>query len=64
GGISTHMNWGWLGLRLALGLTVLALLVLSQRFWHRGVWRLTRRIGRPWLRAGTRSSSSRSKRSK
>lgn len=48
------MNWGWLGLRLALGLTVLALLVLSQRFWHRGVWRLTRRIGRPWLRAGTR----------
>jgi predicted MPP superfamily phosphohydrolase len=48
------MNWGWFLLRLALGLTILSLLVLSQRFWHRGVWRLTRRITRKWLRASAR----------
>jgi uncharacterized protein len=48
------MNWGWFVVRLALGLTMLSLLVLSQRFWHRGVWRLTRKIQAAWLRAGTR----------
>ena len=48
------MNWGWFLSRAALGLTMLALLVLSQHFWHRGVWRLTARIGRPWVRTALR----------
>ncbi len=33
------MNWGWLLLRIAIGLGILALLIASQRFWYRTVWR-------------------------
>ena len=35
------MNWGWLLLRIAVGLTILAALFLSQRFWYRSIWRAT-----------------------
>lgn len=35
------MNWGYFLLRLAIGLSVLTLLFLSQRFWYRAIWRVT-----------------------
>ncbi|HLZ91188.1 MAG TPA: metallophosphoesterase [Candidatus Acidoferrum sp.] len=35
------MNWGWLLLRIAIGLTILSALFLSQRFWYRSLWRLS-----------------------
>jgi predicted MPP superfamily phosphohydrolase len=35
------MSWGWLLLRIAIGLTVLTVLFLSQRFWYRSLWRFT-----------------------
>lgn len=35
------MNWGWLFLRIIIGLTVLSTLFLSQRFWYRAIWRVT-----------------------
>jgi len=37
------VNWGYLFLRLAIGLSVLAVLFLSQRFWYRAIWRTTAR---------------------
>ena len=33
------MNWGWLLLRVSVGLTILTALFLSQRFWYRAIWR-------------------------
>ena len=35
------MNWAFFILRFAAGLGVLSLIFLSQRFWHRGIWRAT-----------------------
>ncbi len=35
------MNWGWLLLRIAIGLSVLTVLFLSQRFWYRAIWHFT-----------------------
>ena len=37
------MNWGFFFLRLAILLSVFALLFLSQRFWYRAIWRTTAR---------------------
>ncbi len=48
------MNWGWLFIRIAVMLSVLTLLVLSQRFWHRALWRVTSNWGRVWLRVALR----------
>jgi predicted MPP superfamily phosphohydrolase len=45
GGIAT-VNWGFLLLRIAIGLGVLALLYLSQRFWYRSLWRVSAHWGR------------------
>ena len=50
------MNWAFLLLRIAIGLTLLTLLFLSQRFWYRALWRVTSHWGRTWLRAGARSA--------
>lgn len=50
------MNWGFLFLRIAIGLTILTLLFLSQRFWYRSLWRVTANWGRLWLRVGARSA--------
>ncbi len=33
------MNWGYFILRLVIGLAILGLLFLSQRFWYRAIWR-------------------------
>jgi uncharacterized protein len=48
------LSWGFLVLRAVMGLTMLALLFLSQRFWYRALWRVTSNWGRMWLRLGVR----------
>jgi len=48
------VNWGFFLLRVAIGLGVLTLLFLSQRFWYRALWRVTSHWGRNWLRGGLR----------
>jgi predicted MPP superfamily phosphohydrolase len=48
------VNWGFLLLRIAIALTVLTLLFLSQRFWYRALWRVTSQWGRVTLRVGPR----------
>ncbi len=50
------MNWGFLFLRIAIALSILTLLFLSQRFWYRALWRITSNWGRVWLRVGARSA--------
>lgn len=48
------MNWGFLLLRIAIGLSILTLLYLSQRFWYRAIWRVTSHWGRMPFRIGAR----------
>jgi predicted MPP superfamily phosphohydrolase len=48
------VNWGWLLLRIVMGLTVLTTIFLSQRFWYRAIWRTTGRWPSPWLRIAAR----------
>jgi predicted MPP superfamily phosphohydrolase len=48
------VNLGYQLLRIAIVLTILTLLVLSQRFWYRALWRVTSHWGRPILRVGAR----------
>lgn len=48
------MNWSWLILRSAILISILTLLYLSQRFWYRGLWRVTSNWGRTWLRVTAR----------
>jgi len=53
-GDAITVNWGFLLLRIAIALTVLTLLFLSQRFWYRALWRVTSHWGRMTLRVGAR----------
>ena len=48
------MNWGWLLLRIAIALTILTTLFLSQRFWYRSIWRATANWRAVWLRVTVR----------
>ncbi len=48
------MNWGWLLLRIAIGLGILALFFLSQRFWYRALWRVTSHFRSLWFRVALR----------
>ena len=48
------MNWSWILLRIAVALSLLATLFLSQRFWYRTLWRITSSWGRGWWRVGVR----------
>jgi predicted MPP superfamily phosphohydrolase len=48
------VNWGFLLLRIGIGLSILTLLYLSQRFWYRALWRVTSHWGRLPLRVGAR----------
>jgi uncharacterized protein len=48
------LNWGYLLLRTGIGLGLLVLLFLSQRFWYRALWRVTSNWGRLWLRLSVR----------
>jgi len=48
------VNWGWLLVRIVIGLTILTTLFLSQRFWYRAIWRATARWRTDWLRVSAR----------
>ena len=48
------MNWGWFLVRVSIGLTILAILFLSQRFWYRAIWRSTANWRAVWLRVAAR----------
>jgi len=48
------LNGTWLLLRSGIALSVIVLLYLSQRFWYRGLWRVTSNWGRVWFRVGVR----------
>jgi predicted MPP superfamily phosphohydrolase len=48
------VNWAFLFLRIAIGLSILTLLFLSQRFWYRSLWRMTSNWGQVWLRVAAR----------
>jgi predicted MPP superfamily phosphohydrolase len=48
------LNWGWMVFRSVVALGVLTTLILSQRFWYWGLWRLTANWGRVWVRVGVR----------
>jgi uncharacterized protein len=48
------LNLGWILLRVGIGLSILTLLYLSQRFWYRALWRVTANWGRTPLRVGVR----------
>ena len=48
------MNGGFLLLGIVVGLSILTLLYLSQRFWYRALWRVTSHWGRVPLRVGAR----------
>lgn len=48
------MNWSFLLLRITIGLGIMGLLYLSQRFWYRAIWRVTSHWGRLPLRVGAR----------
>ncbi|MGC2464083.1 MAG: metallophosphoesterase [Candidatus Acidiferrum sp.] len=48
------MNWTWLLVRIALGLSILGLLFFSQRFWYRAIWRVTSNWGSQGLRVAVR----------
>jgi len=50
------VNWGFFLLRIAIGLSIVTLLYLSQRFWYRALWRMTSHWGRNSLRIGTRAA--------
>lgn len=49
-----YVNWSWILLRSAIGLTTVALLFLSQRFWYRAIWRVTSNWGSQTLRVAIR----------
>jgi len=51
---SWPLDWSYFLQRVGLVLVVAAALVFSQRFWYRGLWRVTSNWGRIWLRIGVR----------
>ncbi|MGB7471927.1 MAG: metallophosphoesterase [Candidatus Acidiferrum sp.] len=48
------MNWNWILVRVAIGISLLTLLFLSQRFWYRAIWRVTSHWGSQTLRVAAR----------
>src|SRR6516164_5969995 len=50
----TAVNWSWLTVRVAISASVLVLLFLSQRFWHRSLWRWSAKWVSRTLRVGAR----------
>jgi predicted MPP superfamily phosphohydrolase len=48
------VNWGWLIARVVIGLTLLGLVAVSQRFWYRAIWRGTAKWRTGWLRVAAR----------
>jgi len=48
------LNWGWILLRVLVGLSLVTVLFLSQRFWYRAIWRVTGHWGRTSMRVAVR----------
>ena len=48
------MIGSWFLLRVLIGLSIVTVLFLSQRFWYRALWRVTGHWGRTTLRVGVR----------
>jgi len=48
------LNAGWLLFQIAVGLGILTLLFLSQRFWHRAIWRFASHLRSAWMRVALR----------
>jgi predicted MPP superfamily phosphohydrolase len=53
-GGAVAVNWSFLLLRIAIALSILTMLYLSQRFWYRALWRVTSHWGRLPLRVAAR----------
>src|SRR6267154_3853833 len=53
-GGAVTVNWSFLLLRIIIGLSIVAVLYFSQRFWYRAIWRVTSHWGRLPLRVGAR----------
>lgn len=51
------MNWSWVLLRTVLAFTILTVLLASQLFWYRALWRVTSKWRLSWLRNGLRVAS-------
>ena len=51
---NASLNWTWIIVLCAIGIGLLGLLFLSQRFWYRAIWRLTSDWGSPSLRVAAR----------
>src|ERR1700676_1268001 len=51
---SQTLVWSWFLLRVLIGLSIVTVLFLSQRFWYRALWRVTGHWGRTTLRVGVR----------
>jgi uncharacterized protein len=48
------LNWAFLIMRVAVGLAILTVVFLSQRFWHLAIWRSTANFRSQTLRVGAR----------
>jgi uncharacterized protein len=53
-GGTLNLNWSWILSRGAVGLGLVVLLFLSQRFWYRSIWRVTSNWGSQVLRVAAR----------
>ena len=48
------MNWSFFLVRFVVIVGILSLFFMSQRFWHRAIWRSTANFSRQWLRVAVR----------
>jgi uncharacterized protein len=48
------VNWAFFLVRFVVIVGILSLLFMSQRFWHRAIWRSTANFSRQWLRVAVR----------
>ena len=48
------MNWAFFLVRFVVVVGILSLCFMSQRFWHRAIWRSTANFSRQWLRVAVR----------
>jgi predicted MPP superfamily phosphohydrolase len=48
------VNWAFFLVRFVVIVVILSLFFMSQRFWHRAIWRSTADFGKQWLRVAVR----------
>ncbi len=48
------MNWAFFLVRFVIIVGILSLFFMSQRFWHRAIWRSTANFRSQWLRVAAR----------